>query len=281
MQNTTIKLQLDTGNLWRVITFTRSSQILPSWKFIKVTQRSRSNLVEILISRASLPVQLQHGAGKLWCIIIFTRSCKMLPFEHYLVQRSKRSDKGQHRTRPRFWRGEYLCKITKGYWQLVIVFTRQLYLELFESSKRSHKVQCRTHPRFLCREHPCKVTWYRQSTKSYRIHKVLPDASCLKVYKGHTKVKKFWWGEHHSLYSYNMMQAHFDALSYSQEAARYCHLNMTYFKRSDNSQHRTRPRFWSGEYLCKITKRYRQFLQSYSVHKADWPWDSLKVQKVT
>ncbi len=119
MQNTTIKLQLDTGNLWRVITFTRSSQTLPAWKFITVTQRSGSNLVEILMSKTSLPVQLQHDAGKFWCIIIFTRSCKMLPFEHDLVQRSKRSDKGQHRTHPRFWCGEYLCKITKGYWQFL------------------------------------------------------------------------------------------------------------------------------------------------------------------
>ncbi len=44
-------------------------------------------------------------------------------------------------------------------------------------------------------------------------------------------------------------------------------------------QHRTRPKFWCGEYLCKITKRYRQFLQSYRVHKAAWPWACLKVQK--
>ncbi len=138
VENTTIKLQLDTCNLWRVITFTRSSQMLPDWKFTKVTQRSRSNLVEILMSRTSLPVQLQHDAGTS------------------------------------------------------------------------------------------------------------------------------------------------DALSYSQEAARCCHLNVTYFKRSkrsDKGQHQTRPKFWCGEYLCKITKRYRQFLQSYRVHKATWPRASLEVQK--
>ncbi len=93
--------------------------MLPAWKFIKVTQRSRSNLVVILISRTSLPVQLQHGAGKFWCIMIFTGSCKMLPFEHDLVQRSKRSHKSQHQICPRFWCGEYLCKITKGYWQFL------------------------------------------------------------------------------------------------------------------------------------------------------------------
>ncbi len=59
----------------------------------------------------------------------------------------------------------------------VIVFTRQLDRELFESSKRSHKGQHRTFPRYLCTEHPYKVTtWYRQSTKSNRVHKV-PDAA--------------------------------------------------------------------------------------------------------
>ncbi len=112
----TIKLHLDTGNLWRVIIFTRSYHMLPAWKFKKVIQRSRSNLVEILISRRSHPVQLQHDAVKFWCIIIFTRSWKMLPFEHNLVQKVK----GQHRTRPRFWCGEYLCKTTKQYWQFLL-----------------------------------------------------------------------------------------------------------------------------------------------------------------
>ncbi len=90
---------------------------------------------------------------------------------------------------------------------------------------------------------------------------------------------KFWWVEYHSLYSYNMMQANSDALSYSQEGARCCHLNMTYFKMSDKGQHRTRMRFWCGEYLCKIMKQYREFLQSYCVHKGAWPWASSKVQK--
>ncbi len=65
--------------------------------------------------RTSLPVKL-HDAGKFWCISIFTRSSKMLLFEHDLVRKVKRSDKGQHRTRPRFWCVEYLCKITKWYW---------------------------------------------------------------------------------------------------------------------------------------------------------------------
>ncbi len=60
-------------------------------------------------------LQLQYDAGKFWCIIIFTRSCKMLPFEHDLVQNVKKLRQSQHRIRPRFWCGEYLCKITKQY----------------------------------------------------------------------------------------------------------------------------------------------------------------------
>ncbi len=77
VENIYVTLQHDTGNLRKVIAFTRSSQMLPALKFIKVTQRSRSNLVEILMSRTLLPVQLQHDAGKFWCFIIFTRSCKV------------------------------------------------------------------------------------------------------------------------------------------------------------------------------------------------------------
>ncbi len=89
VENTTIKVQLDRGNLRRVITSTRSIQTLYTWKFKKVTQRSTSNLAEILKCRTSLPVQLQYDAGKFWGIIIFTRNCKMLPFEHDLVQKVK------------------------------------------------------------------------------------------------------------------------------------------------------------------------------------------------
>ncbi len=72
VENNNVMLQHDTCNLRKVIAFTRSSQMLLAWKFIKVTQWSRSNMVEILTSRTSLPVQLQHDAGKFWCIIIFT-----------------------------------------------------------------------------------------------------------------------------------------------------------------------------------------------------------------
>ncbi len=56
------------------------------WKFKKVTQRSTSNLAEILMRRTSLPVKLQHDTDTFWGIIIFTRSCKMLSFEYDLVE---------------------------------------------------------------------------------------------------------------------------------------------------------------------------------------------------
>ncbi len=90
VENIHVTLQHDRGNLRKVIAFTRFSQMLPAWKFIKVTQRSRSKLVEILMTITSLPVQLQHDAGKFWCFIIFARSCKMLPFEHDLFQKVKK-----------------------------------------------------------------------------------------------------------------------------------------------------------------------------------------------
>ncbi len=138
----------------------------------------------------------------------------------------------------------------------------------------SSKGQHRTRPRFWCREYLGKITKrYWQFLQSYCVHKAAWPWDSLKVQICHTKV---------NVYSYNMMQANSDALSYSQEAARCCHLNMTYFKRSkssDKGQYWTHPRFWCGEYFCKITKWYWQFLQSYRVHKAAWPWASLKVQK--
>ncbi len=97
-----VKLQHGTYNFWGVIAFRRSFDLGLDWKFKKVTQRSTSNLVKILM-RTSLSVKLQHDAGKFWGIIIFTRSC----------------DKGQHQTHPRLWCGKYLCKITTWCLQLL------------------------------------------------------------------------------------------------------------------------------------------------------------------
>ncbi len=85
-----LKLQHGTCNFWWVIAFTRSFDLGLYWKFKKVTQRSTSNLAEILMSRTSLPIKLQHDEDKFWGIIIFTRSCKMLPFEHDQVQKVKK-----------------------------------------------------------------------------------------------------------------------------------------------------------------------------------------------
>ncbi len=112
MKKLPAKLQHGTCNFWRVIAFTRSFDIRLYWKFKKVTQRSTSNLAEILMRITSLPIKLQHGAGKFWGIIIFTRSYKML-------KRSKRLDKSQHQTCLRFWGGEYFCNVTIWCMQLL------------------------------------------------------------------------------------------------------------------------------------------------------------------
>ncbi len=111
-----VKLQHSTCNFWRV---TRSFDLGLYWKFKKVTQRSTSNLPEILMRRTLLHIKLEHDEGKFWGIIIFTRICKMLPFEHELVQKVKRSDKSQHQTCLRFWCREYLCKVTTWCMQLL------------------------------------------------------------------------------------------------------------------------------------------------------------------
>ncbi len=73
------------------------------------------------------------------------------------------------------------------------------------------------------------------------------------------------------------MQAHSEALSYSRrtDAAIWTWCS----SKGQKGQHQTCRRFWCGEYLCKIMKRYWQFLQSYHFHKAAWPWASFKVQK--
>ncbi len=142
VENIHVKLH-DTGNLRKVIAFTRSSQKLPAWKFIKVTQWSRSNLVEILISRTSLPLQVQHDAGKFWCFIIFTSSCKMLPFEHDLFQKVKK-------VRPMSTSNSSEILM----WRICVKFSKR----------------------------------YRQFLLRYCVHKAAWWWASLKVQKGHTKV---------------------------------------------------------------------------------------------
>ncbi len=200
-------------------------------------------------------------------------------------KRSRRSDKGQHRTHPIFDVETISVKLRNdtGNSFRIIVFTMQLDIELVWKFK---KVTQRSTSNLS------EILMYRIPLSSYNLiqaiyeelsHSQGPATCCVleslkRSYKGQDQILlKFWWVEDHSLYNYNMMQANSDALSYSQGAARCCHLNMTYFKRSDKGQHRTRPRFWCGEYLYKIKKWYRQFLQSYHVHKAAWPWASSKV----
>ncbi len=151
VENIHVTLQHNRGNLRKVITFTRSFQMMPAWKFIKVTQRSRSNLVEILMSRTSLPVQLQHGAGKFWCFIIFTGSCKMLPFEHDLFQKIKKvrersTSKRSHKVNVELVRDFYgenihvkLQHDTGNLWR-VIAFTR------FRTTPDAHPPRQRQYP---------------------------------------------------------------------------------------------------------------------------------------
>ncbi len=68
----------------------------------KVTQRSRSNLVEILMSRTSLPIQLQHDAANSDALSYSQEAARCCHLNMTYFKRSKRSDNGQHRTLVRF-----------------------------------------------------------------------------------------------------------------------------------------------------------------------------------
>ncbi len=176
VENSTIKLQLDTGNLWRVIMFTRSFQTLLAWKFKKVTQSSTSNLAEILMSRTSLPVQLQQDAGTFWSNIIFTRSCKMLPFKHDLVQNVRKSNKCQHPPCPRFWFGKYLCKVTT--WCIQLLRTYRVHKTTWPwASLKVHKGHMKVNVKFICDFDVDNITINLQHDKTiYWVHRV-PDAA--------------------------------------------------------------------------------------------------------
>ncbi len=97
---------------------------------------------------------------------------------------SSKGQKGQPKVNiklvKRFWCGEYLCKNYEMILAIlaVIIFTRQLDLELVWKFKKVTQRSHRTHPWFWCGEYYFQVTtWYRQFMKSYCIHKVLPDAA--------------------------------------------------------------------------------------------------------
>ncbi len=60
---------------------------LNALKIQMVTQRSTSNLAEILIWKPLIPVKLQQNAGKFRGVIIYTICCQPLSFDHDLFQR--------------------------------------------------------------------------------------------------------------------------------------------------------------------------------------------------
>ncbi len=148
--------------------------------------------------RTSLPVKLQHDAGTFWGIIIFTRNCKMQSVEHDVVQKVK---KVRQRSTSKLSRDFDVLNISVKLWNdtgnscRVIVFTKYLDLELVLKFKKVTQRSTSNSSVILMGENYYQViTWYRQFMKSYHVHKVLPDAACLKVYKGNTKVRiKLGW----------------------------------------------------------------------------------------
>ncbi len=77
VENISVELQHDGCNSWGVIVFTRQPDLEQVWKFKKVTQRSISNLSDMLMWRTP-PIKLQHHTSNTWEVIAFT---KQLDFE--------------------------------------------------------------------------------------------------------------------------------------------------------------------------------------------------------
>ncbi len=152
--------------------------MLPAWKFKNVTQRSTSNMDEILTSRPSLRVQLQHDAGKFWGNIIFARSCKMLPFKHDLVQKVRQRSTSNS--------SEILM------WRISLYSYNMMHVQLLRTysvhkttwpwaslnfQKGHTKVNVELVRDFDLGKIAIKLQHDTQSMKSYRIHKV-PDVTC-------------------------------------------------------------------------------------------------------
>ncbi len=82
-----------------------------------------------------------------------------------------------------------------------------------------------------------------------------------------------------------MVQAHSESLSYSCAGAMNCkmlpfeHDVVQNIKKVSQSSTPNLSKIWCGKYLCKVKTWCMQFVRSYCVHKATWPWASLKVQK--
>ncbi len=156
-----------------------------------------------------------------------------------------------------------------------------LTLSYTESSKRLQRDQHKTWLKFWCG----KNTWYMQLLRSYCIHKSF-DFGLYCKFKKITQSSKSNLAEIPMRTSLPVKLQH-DAGTFwgiiiftrNCKMLQFKHGIFQKSKRSAKGQHRICPRFWCGKYLCKVTKWCMQFLRSYCVHKATWPWASLKVQK--
>ncbi len=144
----------DSGNLWRVVTFTRPFQMLPAWNFKTVTQMSTSDLAEI---PTSLPVVTT------WCR-------QILRYYHIEEELQEAAIWTWQKVNIELVQDFGVENISVNLHEAcyswgVIMFTRQPDLEQVGRFKRSHKGQYRTHLICWCGEHPHKVrASYRQTS---------------------------------------------------------------------------------------------------------------------
>ncbi len=182
--------------------------------------------------RTSLPVKLQHDAGKFWGIIIFTRNCKILLFEHDVVQQVKKEVSQRSTSNLSeilmwwiswYWQFLQSYRFHKAAWPWASLKVQKGHTKINIELIRDLDVENTTIKLQLDTGNLWRVIAFTRSSQMLRARKLKKKRS----HKGQDQTcLKFWWVEHHSLYSYNMMQANSDALSYSQGAARCCHLNM-------------------------------------------------------
>ncbi len=142
-----------------MIKFSRLLDLELHWKFKYVTQRSTSNLAEILMRRTSLHVKLQHDAGNVWGIIIFTRS--------YCVHKATWQWANHEELQDAIiwtWPSSKDPKWTK------------IQNEQTSKSNSSNILICKV------------TTWCMKLLRSWRVHKATWPWASLKVQKGHIKV---------------------------------------------------------------------------------------------
>ncbi len=176
VENILVKLQQNSCNSWRDITFRRPFDGELDWKFKKVAQCQHQTFPKCLCRKHL--VKLQHDIGNFWWLIVLTRWCHLpLIWPRFRLK----VHEGQININikiMRFWCEEHPCKVITWWMQLL----RHYHI---------HKAAWphRTHPRFWCGEYLCKIAkWYRQFLQSYRVHKAAWPWASLKVQKGHTKI---------------------------------------------------------------------------------------------